>query len=96
MNESELLLLKKQLRLCLGLWVLLKNKCSPLRCLRLDVKVFFQVFLTSITGSLKYRSNALTTMLGRHTMKKHAFHIKVPSSGYTSIPYIFSDIKFDK
>ena len=38
-------------------------------------------------GSLEYRSNGLTTKLQRHMMKKHAFHIKVPSDGYTSIPY---------
>ena len=38
-------------------------------------------------GSLEYRSNALTTKLRRHMMKKHAFHINVPSDGYTSIPY---------
>ena len=38
-------------------------------------------------GSLEYRSNALTTKLRRHMMKKHAFHTNVPSDGYTSIPY---------
>ena len=41
------------------------------------------------TGSLEYYSNApLTTELQRHMMKKHALHIKVPSSGYSDILYM--------
>ena len=40
-----------------------------------------------VPGSLEYRSNALTTKLRRHNGEEHAFHISIPSDGYTSIPY---------